>query len=244
MCLLALLFRTIPDAPVVVGANREEAYARNGEPPQLLPGRLGAIGGRDPTAGGTWLGVNERGVLAAVTNRPKIRLPEQPRSRGLLTRDLLGYPNATEAAAQSAKELTRGAYAGCNLLCADSQSAFIVQAGDEVEVLPLMPGIHVVTAHDLNDKRDPRLAHALAWLRERHLRDAAQSMAALKELCGQNKLGSPPMCLRGEHGGTISSSIIALRSPIWNSLYWHAQGPPDVTPYQDFSHLFHVLKGG
>jgi hypothetical protein len=49
------------------------------------------------------------------------------------------------------------------------------------------------------------------------------------------------MCLRGDHGGTISSSIIALRSPIGHSLYWHAQGPPDVTPYWDFSQLFREL---
>src|SRR5438105_825565 len=66
MCLLALLFRVVPDAPVVIGANREEFFARGGEPPQFLdvPGR--AIGGRDPAAGGTWLGVNYRGLLVAV----------------------------------------------------------------------------------------------------------------------------------------------------------------------------------
>jgi uncharacterized protein with NRDE domain len=244
MCLLALLFRTIPDAPVVVGANREEAYARHGEPPQLLAGRLRAVGGRDPIAGGTWLGANEFGVLAAVTNRQKAHVPDQPRSRGLLIRDLLGCANATEAVTYVEKELRRGAYAGCNVLCADSLRAYIVQAGDEVCVLPLAPGIHVVTAHDVDDQRDPRLAYALSWLRERNLENADQSVAALKELCGQNKPGRPSMCLRGDHGGTISSSVIALRSPLDQSLYWDAQGPPDVTPYQDASHLFQVLKGG
>jgi hypothetical protein len=185
--------------------------------------------------------VNQRGVLAAVTNRPKSRVPEQPRSRGLLTRDLLDYPNAGEAAVQAAKELSRDAYAGCNVLCADSQSAFVVQAGDRAQVQPLMPGIHVVTAHDLDDRRDPRLAYALAWLRERQPETANQCVAALQELCGQHETGAPPMCLRGDRGGTISSSIIALRSPLGHSLYWHAQGPPDVTPYQDYSHLFQEL---
>ena len=67
MCLLALFFQVVDDAPVVVGANREEYYQRDGEPPRLLEGSVRAVAGVDPVAGGTWLGVNEYGVLAAVT---------------------------------------------------------------------------------------------------------------------------------------------------------------------------------
>jgi uncharacterized protein with NRDE domain len=241
VCLLALVFRMVEDAPVVIGANREEAYARGGEPPQLLPGRLRAVGGRDPVAGGTWLGVNERGVLAAVTNRPKSQVPSQPRSRGLLTRDLLGCASARDAAELAARELGQDCYAGCNVLCVDSASAYLLHAGDRLEVQPLTPGLHVVTARDVNDLRDPRLAYARAWLSERRPDTALQAVAVLKELCRQQGTEAPPMCLRGPHGGTISSSIIALRIPIERSLYWHAQGPPDVTPYQDNSQLFQEL---
>src|SRR5687767_6645178 len=99
MCLVALFFRAVPDAPVVVGANREELYHRGGEPPQFLDGPARVIAGRDPAAGGTWLGVNEHGVLVAVTNRPKSQPPPRPRSRGWLVRDLLGCPSAAAAQA-------------------------------------------------------------------------------------------------------------------------------------------------
>src|SRR5262249_9224945 len=97
MCLLAIFFRIAEDAPLIVGANREEAYARGGEPPQLLDGPCRAVGGRDPVAGGTWLAVNEHGVVIAVTNRPKMQLPAAPRSRGLLARDLLACTTAAAA---------------------------------------------------------------------------------------------------------------------------------------------------
>ena len=40
MCLLALFFHVVEDAPVIVGANREEQYERGGEPPQILPGTV------------------------------------------------------------------------------------------------------------------------------------------------------------------------------------------------------------
>src|ERR1700686_2599511 len=97
MCLLALFFRAVPDAAVVVGANREDPCAGGGEPPRILPGPLRALAGVDPRAGGTWLGVNERGVVAAVTNRAKTEVPATPRSRGQLTRDLLACPTALAA---------------------------------------------------------------------------------------------------------------------------------------------------
>src|SRR5437870_9688522 len=78
MCLLAVYFRVAADAPVVIGANREEFYARGGEPPQRMDGACRILAGRDPRAGGTWLGVNEHGVIVAVTNRPKSAAPAEP----------------------------------------------------------------------------------------------------------------------------------------------------------------------
>src|SRR5438094_573074 len=107
MCLLALFYRVAEDAPVVVGANREEFYARGGEPPSLHAGPLPFVAGVDPVAGGTWLGVNARGVLVAVTNRRRSETPPNPRSRGLLVRQLLALPTAKEAADVAARELDR-----------------------------------------------------------------------------------------------------------------------------------------
>src|SRR5579875_1387912 len=114
MCLLALFFRVVEDAPVVVGANREEYYRRGGEPPRLLPGPIRAVAGVDPVAGGTWLGVNENGVLAAVTNRPKLETPAQPRSRGLLVREMLACPSAAAAVEHVLHALHQQPYAGAN----------------------------------------------------------------------------------------------------------------------------------
>jgi uncharacterized protein with NRDE domain len=238
MCLLALFFRVVDDAPVVAGANREELYARGGQPPQLLDGPLRAVCGVDPQAGGTWFSVNERGVLVAITNRAKADVPAAPRSRGLLARDLLASPTAKHAADLAARELDQNRYAGCNLLCADRESAYILHAGDWLRVRPVPPGIHVLTAHDANDASDRRLGHALWWLSQRAYSNGGECVSALQELCAQaGGGGDPPMCLRGDKGGTVSSSVIALRCPLGRSTYLHAQGPPDVTPYADFSAL-------
>jgi uncharacterized protein with NRDE domain len=242
MCLLALFFRFVEDSPLVAGANREESYARGGEPPRILEGPVRAVAGLDPTAGGTWFGVNEHGVLVAVTNRPKTQPPAQPRSRGLLVRDLLACSAAKLAAQAAANQLSQNLYAGCNLVCADGRDAYVLHSGDWLRVRPLPPGIHVLTAHDVNDESDRRIGHALWWLHQRDYRNGADCVEALKELCAQPGNGDPPMCLHGEKGGTVSSSIVALRSPLSRSIYVHAQGSPDRTPYSDFSGLMKELK--
>jgi uncharacterized protein with NRDE domain len=241
MCLLVLFFRTVDDAPVVVGANREEAYGRGGSPPRLLDGPCRAVAGIDPQAGGTWLGVNALGLFVAVTNRPRTTLPDRPRSRGLLARDLLGCPNVAAAVELASRELGANTYAGCNVMCADAASAYVLHAGDWLRVRPLTPGLYVLTAHDANDTTDRRIGHAWWWLNQRCYQRAEQCVTALRDLCSQPGNGDPPICLHGETGGTVSSSIVAIRPSLASSTYLHAQGPPDHTPYTDYSHLLREL---
>ncbi len=241
MCLIALFFRTVDDAPLVVGANREEFYARGGEPPRLLDGPVRAIAGLDPTAGGTWLGLNQRGVLVAVTNRAKSRPPDRPRSRGLLARDLLACESATAAIEKATRALDTDDYAGCNLVCADAETAAVIHAGDWLRVRLLPPGVHVVANRDVNDASDSRVLFALDWLGRRKYGCVQQAVTALEELCATGEGEGPAMCFRATNRGTVSSSIVAARAPLASGVYLHAQGPPDVTPYEDYSYLLREL---
>lgn len=245
MCLLALLYRMVDEAPVLAGANREEEYARPGEPPEIQESKsVRYLGGRDPRAGGTWFAVNQHGLLVAVTNRVKSDPPTgEPRSRGLLVRDMLACKSAEEAVARAVEELASNAFAGCNLLCADEKSASAIHAGDWLRVRPLPPGVHVLTARDVNDESDRRLHHALGWLSRRRYRSAEEALTSLQELCGQSGGQDPVICLHGPQGGTVSSTTVALRGDLAASSYRHAQGPPDRTPYQDYSYLMPKLVG-
>ncbi len=197
-----------------------------------------AIAGTDPVAGGTWFGVNARGVLIAVTNRRKESKSKAPRSRGLLARDLLCLPSARDAADAATRELDSGHYDGCNVVCADAADAVVIQGGDWLRVKPLPPGLHVLANRDVNDDADPRVAYAAWWLNRRQYAGANHCLLALRELCGQTGGDGPAICLHGDTRGTVSSSVVALRNPVERSTYLHAQGSPDRTPYADYSHLF------
>jgi uncharacterized protein with NRDE domain len=241
MCLLALFFRAVDDAPVVVGANRDEFYARGGDAPRLLPGSPRIVAGLDPVAGGSWLGVNEFGVLVAVTNRRKSQVPPLPRSRGLLVRELLHSRSAAAAAEQATRALDGNSYAGCNLLCVDAERAVVIQAGDWLRVRPLPTGLHVISNGDVNDEGDRRVGHSLWTLGKLKLATADDCLDALQRLCSESGPADAPMCIHGKDGGTVSSTLIALRLPPARGTLLHAQGAPDQTPYVDASDLLGQL---
>ena len=67
MCLLAVQYRLVPESPILVAANRDEFYDRPGTPPAIQSGKPRILGGVDQLAGGTWLGVNQHGLLNGVS---------------------------------------------------------------------------------------------------------------------------------------------------------------------------------
>ena len=88
MCVAVLAWTAHPRWRLVVAANRDEFHARPTAP--LAQWDNGVIAGRDLEAGGTWLGINNAGRFALVTN---FRLPGYPKpglaSRGGLVVDWL-----------------------------------------------------------------------------------------------------------------------------------------------------------
>ena len=71
MCLLIALSGVVPGAPLIVAANRDEFYRRPAVTMTTLrDADPRVLGGRDELAGGTWLAVNEHGVVAGLTNQP------------------------------------------------------------------------------------------------------------------------------------------------------------------------------
>ena len=155
MCTMAILYRVARGTPILIAANREERYDRPTQYPKIQSGTPRVVCGIDRRAGGTWLGVNQHGLFCAVANRRKTKPPAEPRSRGLLCRELLEHRTAKEAAHHAAKELAKGMYAGANYVCADGRYAAVVHGGDKVEIVELTPGLHVVSTRQRGRPEGP-----------------------------------------------------------------------------------------
>ncbi|GAA6141059.1 NRDE family protein [Hydrogenophaga sp. 5NK40-0174] len=118
MCLLAFAIASDTLRPFVMASNRDEFFAR---PTQGLHTWSTASGvrihaGRDEKDGGTWLGVNDHGRIAMLTN-VRSGLPEQgQRSRGELT---TGWLSGEITATQWLNEIEPANYGGFNLVIGD-----------------------------------------------------------------------------------------------------------------------------
>jgi len=239
MCLLAIQYQSANDAPILIAQNREELLDRPTQAPRIQSGRPRVVCGIDRKAGGTWLGVNQHRLVVAAANRPKTVVPVEPRSRGILCRELLSCQTAKEAAERAVRELRSGCYAGVNYLCADARSGAVVYGGDRIEVAELTPGLHLLTNGDLDDPHDPRQQLARRLLTLQRLDSAVAFLAVASRAFSRkpDSRGRRGLIISGNEYGTVSSTLISLPAKTQNAVYQYAPGPPCDHPYDDVSAL-------
>ena len=148
MCLLIFAWQVEPSYSLIVAANRDERLDRPAVSFCVLrESGPRMLGGRDELAGGTWLAVNEHGVVAGLTNCPAPggRDPAK-RSRGELPLLLAEHCSADAAVTDVVRRVRPGDYNPAWLLVGDRNSLYYVEvtAGDTPLVRRLRPGIHVL----------------------------------------------------------------------------------------------------
>jgi hypothetical protein len=235
VCTVVLLIRPAHAWPLVLAANRDELLNRAWDPPgPHWPDQPGVIAGRDRTGGGTWMGVNRHGVVAAVLNRPGSLGPAAgKRSRGELPLLALAHRSAGKAAAAIAA-LDAGGWRSFNLVLADRQGAFFVRGlgHGHPEAVPLAPGLHMVTAHDPDDPDSPRVARHLGRFRAVEPADWYSWQEILADQTGA--AGEQINVVPRAGFGTVCSSLLALPQaghPVW----LFAEGPPHEATFQPVS---------
>lgn len=167
MCTLIVLHRCVPGRPLVVAANRDEFLDRPAEAPALRSSGAGRIvAPLDLEAGGTWVGLSERGVFAGLTNlRPttpaavdagsdletierasneRNQITTQAlRSRGEVVMRALESESAADAM-RTLSQLESETYNPFQLLVADGNEAWLAVYRGSPRLVELEPGAHIV----------------------------------------------------------------------------------------------------
>jgi len=252
MCLLAVMHRVHPDAPLVVAANRDEDPGRPAVAMTVLQGEQPRIlGGRDEQAGGTWLAVNEHGVMAGVTNRPGGPARADRRSRGELPLALARFATAREAAAAFAQHYRPADYRPGWLLLADRDHLFSLDmtTGERPRISPLPAGVHVLENRPPGTS-SPKVRHTAVRLQQAMTWHGADLVQGLGEILGSHLLPADAAagaaariaarqaaCVHDGAYGTRSALILLVAAGARPRL-WSAPGPPCTTPFAEVSALW------
>jgi uncharacterized protein with NRDE domain len=246
MCVLVVAFQLFSDAPLIVGANRDEVVDRPATSVTLLdPGPPRVLGGRDELSGGTWLAVNERGVVAGLTNQPlgEAKDPSK-RSRGELPMALARHGTASMAVETFLGRFRPDDYNGCWLLVGDRTSLYFIDFTGSVEAaaVPLAPGLHVLENKPLGAP-SPKVDLVVEALGTPA--DSEQVLAAFRNVLGDHRIPEgderphSANCVHLDGFGTRSSCLVRVGSQAGTPpQLWVADGPPCTTPLEDTGALW------
>jgi uncharacterized protein with NRDE domain len=146
MCLLVIAHNAHPRYRLILAANRDEFYDRPTAPLDLWAEPPGMAAGRDLQGGGTWLGLDRCGRLAAVTNyrEPGRHTPDAV-TRGHLVTGFLSQ--ALDPEVYLAAVARQGArYNGFNLIVGTpGRLGYISNRAQGIQLLP--DGLHGLSNH-------------------------------------------------------------------------------------------------
>jgi uncharacterized protein with NRDE domain len=238
VCTLALYFRVLEEYPLIVAANRDEHYDRLSEPPTLLTTDPAIVAGKDLLAGGTWLGVNEYGLLVGILNRRPDGEQDplsNTRSRGLLCLDLLKRKTAAQALGFVQGREER--YQPFTVVFADSSQVWLAyNLQREIKTHRLNEGLHVLSNTGNVDTRSEKINRA--YRQFAHLVDELRShdpsgwpqlfSKVLKDHTLGNGSKDPrdAICVHTEISGTVSSSIVIYSRSDRRFQTFYCPGPP------------------
>ncbi|HEX4245143.1 MAG TPA: NRDE family protein [Acidimicrobiales bacterium] len=226
MCLLVVASRVVEDAPLTVAANRDERYDREATSLTVLSSRGPTIlGGRDQLAGGTWLAVNEHGVMAGLTNKPaEAGRDPAKRSRGEIPLVLAAEASAADAVEKLEATLSPSDFNPCWVLVGDRDSLHYVDmtGPGRAHSEPLSPGVHILENKPLGEPSD-KVERVRDLVGDLSGRSVAEALASLGAVLRNHVIPRPPVddteaarlraqisacCVHAELYGTRSSMLV------------------------------------
>lgn len=237
MCTIILFHRLFDDYPLAVAANRDEILSRPAE--GFASRESGVFAPKDLEHGGTWIGFNQHGLLAALTNRAGADRDPSRRSRGEIPQIALGAADANEAA-QRLLALPALEFNPFHAVVADQRTARVIWSdGRALHSLILGPGVHVVTERSFQELPPARATRISRLLRNTNRFDPNVLMHVLSDR-HPGGIDSPMVYLEGLDYGT-RSSVIAGLSPT-DAVFWESYDRPSFGSFVDRSSELRAVR--
>lgn len=224
MCLIVFGYKAHSSYDLIFAANRDENHSRPTRAAKYWDNYTHLLAGKDLKAGGTWLGINKLGAMAAITNYrdPAIQKENSP-SRGHLVLDFLKNSGSPENYLKNV-DRKANAYNGFSLVLGNMRKLMFYSNQQQTKKV-IEPGIHGLSNH-LLDTPWPKVERAKEGLRQvmeepEISEDALFSLLADEEKPSEEQLpdtGIPhhlekkvsPIFIKSEDYGTRSSTVLLI----------------------------------
>ncbi|NIQ07771.1 MAG: bifunctional phosphopantothenoylcysteine decarboxylase/phosphopantothenate--cysteine ligase CoaBC [Candidatus Korarchaeota archaeon] len=257
MCNLILLYKVIDNFPIIGLHSRYEAKNRPETPPRVLKYTHRVYAPVDVPSHGSWVGINEHQVFAAITNQYSTVKRNKIRSRGILLTEALGIStSADEALTYIQEELSKDLYKTANFVIADPKKAFHLIYDEKRTLRKLGAGTHVITTlTPLDEKKmNEKMKKILSRAKSRKKRSVTLLQGIedtpltgvihrLKRISRDHKggLSRRSICYhdpRGKMRQTSATIVVVGGETIDSSKIFYAPGNPCKHQYIDYAHLF------
>lgn len=211
MCFVVGSLSEGPGPTLRLASNRDEFYKRQGEPPEHRnDGRYDYVCPKDPQGGGTWFGLNEAGLIVALTNRLDSKPLTDAPSRGTLVRNLLSGTSGREQAVRRYRSLDLDRYNPHRILLLDSTGLSVYRHSlDSTKREDLDEGLFYLDNHSGLITDHARLRTVLPLgpeVEEEEILDRLEQFCASHEEVFERD----SVCLHLEIAGTLSSSLVEV----------------------------------
>ena len=225
MCIILIAYQAHREYPLVIAANRDEAYVRPTAPAAFWHDEPDILAGRDLEQGGTWLGLRRNGRVAAVTNfREGLPKREAPRSRGAL---VSGFLTGSDPPAPYMDRVQRASadYNGFILIAGDLETLYWYSNRGPAPA-PIAPGVHGLSNHLLNTpwpkiRRSKEIVASLLSETEVELAAGLFELLADRSIAPDHELPETgvglqrerelsPVFIAGDRYGTRASTVLLL----------------------------------
>ena len=225
MCLIIVSYKVHPEYPLLIAANRDESYQRPTRQAEYWQIEPSILAGQDLEKGGSWLGMNKYGRIAAVTNyRSGAKLKVSNTSRGLLVSEYLKHKKPSRSYLDSCLA-NLADFDAFNLLLGDVNGLYFLNSREKTYT-QLQAGFYGISNGDF-DSNWPKVERAKQQIHELLKADQLDSHEAIlttltdKYLPDDESLPDTgvgieweralaPIFITTKDYGTLSSSVVSV----------------------------------
>ena len=226
---------------LIVATNRDELLDRASESPKIRrEGLLKNFSPKDSSKGGTWLGLNEKGLFVGITNRFTPRPNQSLTSRGLITKKALEAGSPSEALKRLSK-LRAKDFNPFHLLIANRHETQIFwNDGIKFTQFQVTEKSFILTESSFGAGENKRYSFLESHMENLSAEDDCEPFKKLLSMKTEPSFEGPLVNIPERNYGTRSSFIIKLTPDIESSEFYYSNVPPDQNKWIDFKDI--ILK--